>query len=40
MLIEWQSKSTECSWEILFDAVRQVDSLQDACTEILSELEQ
>jgi len=39
MLIEWQNNSTECSWEILLDAVRQVDSLQDACTELLSELE-
>jgi len=38
MLTEWLNKCTESTWEMLLDAVRQVESLQHTCNEIEEEL--
>ena len=38
MLTEWLNKCTESSWEMLLDAIRQVESLQYTCNEIEVEL--
>jgi len=34
MLTEWQRRPNESTWEMLLDAVREDDSLQDVCNEI------
>ena len=38
MLIEWHGRPNESTWEMLLDAVRQDDNLQDVCNEIEREV--